>query len=105
LTPGNGIALAAILAMVGIAIWQAFRAQAKSDAKAQWAKIADLERRVQHLETLVAVLKKAMEAMPTRDDLRDRLEALAERMEGRLEALGQTLHATLIEMSKKGARP
>lgn len=105
MTPGNWIALVSILVTLSLAVWGAFRTQARSDAKAQWAKIEELERRVQHLETLVAVLKKALEAMPSRDDLRDRLEALAERMEGRLEVLGQTLHNTLLEIVKKAARP
>ncbi len=103
--PADWIALAALLAMISIAIWGAFRAQAKSDARAQWAKINELERKVQHLETLVSVLKKGMEALPTGDEMRDRLEALAVRMEGRLDAMGQTLQATLLEFAKKAARP
>ena len=107
MTPANWIALAAILATVALAAWKAVRAQAKSDAKAQWAKITELERKVQHLETIVFVLKKGMEAMPTSVELHVRLQELAERIENRLTVQSKEIHEALLEIIKRspvGAR-
>lgn len=99
MTASNWLSLAAIVAMVAIAVWQAFRVQSQKDAKAQWTRITDLEREVNTLRTQVATLHKAMEFMPSGDVLNARLQALADRMEKRLDDLGKLIQDLLLEMA------